>query len=74
MQDDAIAIKLGPNKYACPYCSKVMKTQWLIQRHIVVHTGEKPFVCNSCDYRTNRKSSLESHIYRIHQHYEKINF
>ena len=37
-------IKLGAQKYACPICSKIMSDSFNMKKHIMVHTGEKPFV------------------------------
>ena len=59
-------IKLGVQKYGCPFCSKIMKTAQLIKRHILVHTGEKPFVCNQCGKSYNQKINLNRHIVLRH--------
>ena len=61
-------IRLGPEQYVCPYCGKAMKSRAEMVRHIRIHTGEKPYICNMCNYKTNRKSSLDSHVYRIHRY------
>ena len=43
-----------------------MKTAQLIKRHILVHTGEKPFVCNQCGKSYNQKINLNRHIVLRH--------
>ena len=60
------AIKLGSGKWACPHCSKIMAARSKIQAHILIHTGEKPFACQSCEYVCNRKGSLDRHSKALH--------
>ncbi|MCL4121353.1 UNVERIFIED_CONTAM: hypothetical protein GTU68_016911 [Idotea baltica] len=31
-----------------------------------IHTGEKPYQCCLCSYRSNQSSNLRSHIRRVH--------
>ena len=52
----------------CPYCGKVFlhnNTQ-AYQRHIIVHTEEKPFQCSLCSFKCNQRSNLRRHEKTIH--------
>ena len=53
-------------KYVCPFCKKDFKYKHTMERHIFIHTGEKPFACTECEYTTNRKDRLASHIGSMH--------
>lgn len=37
-------------------------------RHVRIHSGEKPFACHSCDYRSNQSNNLNLHIRKYHNH------
>ena len=48
-----------------PTCGKSFLRKALLDRHLKVHTGEKPFICSFCQYGTSHKSNLDRHI-KIH--------
>lgn len=54
--------KSGLNRLSCPECYKVFPTNSLLERHVKVHTGERPFSCSVCGSAFNRKSTLENHM------------
>lgn len=37
-----------------------------MERHLMTHSGEKPFLCPECPHRCSRKDSLKVHIARMH--------
>ena len=47
--------------YRCLYCSKIFERQDHMVRHVRIHTGEKPWSCDSCGRRFNTKDGLKSH-------------
>lgn len=42
------------------------KRKYLLNRHMFIHTGEKPFQCPHCPHSSNRKENLQLHIYAKH--------
>ena len=52
--------------FKCEECSEAFKTKQHLDRHMTTHTGEKPFACPHCDYRTARKDDLKKHIKSVH--------
>ena len=54
-------IRLGIQKYGCPFCSKIMSMPSLVKRHIMTHTGEQPFICSVCGKAFNQKEHLKTH-------------
>jgi len=52
--------------YVCPKCGKSFRHVGDMRRHMVSHTGEKPFACSQCNYRSTRNDSLVRHVQLKH--------
>ena len=48
-------------RFVCEVCGKDLITKHKLQRHMMIHTGEKPFACTHCSFRCNRADSLKIH-------------
>jgi uncharacterized C2H2 Zn-finger protein len=59
--------KDGLGEYPCPFvgCGKVFQRNHNLKSHMLIHTDEKPFVCNQCHMAFRRNHDLRRH-YRLH--------
>lgn len=48
--------------FSCNVCKKVFKTQSHMRLHCLIHTELKPFTCHQCDFSTNAKGNLYTHM------------
>uniref|UniRef100_A0A672N0K2 Zinc finger protein 148-like n=1 Tax=Sinocyclocheilus grahami TaxID=75366 RepID=A0A672N0K2_SINGR len=51
----------NPKSHVCEHCNAAFRTNYHLQRHVFIHTGEKPFQCNQCDMRFIQKYLLQRH-------------
>lgn len=47
--------------HRCMYCSKRFTKPSQLQRHLRIHTGERPYQCNLCKKTFSQKGSLQLH-------------
>ena len=65
-ENQNVPIKLGAQKYGCPFCTKITQNCSHMKQHILSHTGEQPFTCDNCGKSFNNKSHLKRHIMLLH--------
>ncbi|XP_038128966.1 zinc finger protein 148 [Cyprinodon tularosa] len=61
MNDDGSVAIPNPKCHVCPHCNAAFRTNYHLQRHVFIHTGEKPFQCSQCDMRFIQKYLLQRH-------------
>lgn len=55
-----------PQSFVCHICGKDKKCRSQLARHVIIHTGERPYACDLCSARFNRCGNLQQHKKRIH--------
>lgn len=52
-------------EYHCSECGKEFPHAYKLERHALIHTGEKPYCCSICGRGFNQKGNLKTH-YKVH--------
>ena len=60
------AYSSAPQKQKCPYCERKFPWSSSLIRHIRTHTGQKPYLCDVCNYPFTTKSNCDRHLLRKH--------
>ena len=53
-------------KVNCKYCGRIFACQSYLERHLLQHTGEKPYKCDYCEKRFTRQTTVDKHVIREH--------
>ncbi|XP_029558342.1 zinc finger protein 148-like [Salmo trutta] len=59
-EDGSLGLQ-SPKCHVCVHCNAAFRTNYHLQRHVFIHTGEKPFQCSQCDMRFIQKYLLQRH-------------
>ena len=54
-------------RHVCEHCGAKFGARDKLRQHVYTHTGEKPYGCDNCDYRTAKKHNLEMHKQNKHK-------
>ncbi|XP_053383392.1 Krueppel-like factor luna isoform X20 [Mercenaria mercenaria] len=52
--------------HQCAFCLRLLQSAAHLVRHTRTHTGEKPFECRFCDFRSARRDHVKHHEKRKH--------
>ncbi|KAB0790885.1 hypothetical protein PPYR_14972 [Photinus pyralis] len=52
--------------YDCTHCDRSFRWLRNLKRHSLTHNQSKPFTCDQCEFRSNRKDALHNHVSNKH--------
>ncbi|XP_034381478.1 zinc finger protein 850-like isoform X2 [Cyclopterus lumpus] len=52
--------------HPCPVCPKSFPSPYKLQRHYLIHTGQKPFICTICGTCFTQSGHLKTHLQKVH--------
>ncbi|XP_033323308.2 uncharacterized protein LOC117218773 isoform X1 [Megalopta genalis] len=67
MKKKKSAYSMAPNRVICPFCERAFPWTSSLRRHILTHTGQKPYQCVHCSLLFTTKSNCDRHLLRKHK-------
>lgn len=64
---DSSSVGKIKKRFSCHICNKTFGWTTDLKRHILIHTGERPFKCTMCFATFTRNFLLQKHKTKIHQ-------
>ncbi|KAI9206577.1 uncharacterized protein BJ171DRAFT_421767, partial [Polychytrium aggregatum] len=62
MSSLASAPALDRKKYPCPTCHLSFRRSEHLSRHLLTHSGAKPFLCHICSRSFSRLDAVQRHV------------
>lgn len=67
--DDIVNLSLSASSighFSCPMCNRYFNKEWNLKQHLRIHTGERPYSCHLCPYKSTQNSTLKRHMLTQH--------
>ncbi|XP_068209812.1 zinc finger protein 470-like [Palaemon carinicauda] len=69
IMEDGVALGRDPSsklRFICAICDRIYTSKYSLERHVRCHTGEKPYVCDVCNFTTSYREHMQRHMTSIH--------